>query len=142
MVALAQRPQGLTNSQIGVRAGMSSKSGTFSTYISRARGNGWIEGRGALRITDAGLEALGPYEELPTGPELLAHWLSELGSGGASRLLRVIAEAYPRSLSNQEAAEAAGLSPKSGTFSTYLSRLRKLQLVEGRGELRASEELF
>jgi hypothetical protein len=142
LVALAQRPQGLTNRQIGVRAGLSSKSGTFSTYISRGRTQGWIEGRGVLTVTDAGLTALGSYDPLPVGPALLEHWLGELGSGGASRLLRVIAEAYPRTLTNAEAAEAAELSAKSGTFSTYLSRLRTLQLIEGRGELRASEELF
>ena len=144
MVALAQRrPHGLTNRQIGVRAGLSSKSGTFSTYISRARTKGWIRGSGAVRqITDEGLAALGDYEELPTGDALLAHWIKELGNGGASRLLQVIAAAYPHSLSNAEAAEAAGLSHKSGTFSTYLSKLRTLQLIEGRGELSASEELF
>lgn len=142
LVALAQRPQGLTNKQIGVRAGLSSRSGTFSTYVSRGRTQGWLEGRGTLQITNGGLDALGSYVPLPIGPALLEHWLGELGNGGASRLLRVIAEAYPRVLSNVEAAEAAGLSHRSGTFSTYLSRLRTLQLIEGRGELRASEELF
>lgn len=144
LVALAQRPDGLTNRQIGVRAGLSSKSGTFSTYISRGRTNGWIcgGGGGVLRITEPGIVALGDYQELPAGAALLEHWLRELGSGGASRLLRVIAEAYPRALTNTEAAEAADLSAKSGTFSTYLSKLRTLQLIEGRGELRASEELF
>lgn len=142
LVALAQRPQGLTNKQIGVRAGLSSRSGTFSTYVSRGRTQGWIEGRGVLTITDAGKTALGEYTEQPSGPALLNYWLGELGNGGASRLLRVIAEAYPRALTNVEAGEAAGLSHRSGTFSTYLSRLRTLQLIEGRGELQASEELF
>lgn len=142
LVALAQRPQGLTNRQIGVRAGLSSRSGTFSTYISRGRTQGWIEGRGTLVITTAGREALGNYEALPTGDALLAYWLGELGNSGASRLLRAIADAYPRALSNAEAAEAAGLSHRSGTFSTYVSKLRTLQLIEGRGELSASEELF
>lgn len=32
--------------------------------------------------------------------------------------------------------------PRSGTFDTYLSRLRTLELVEGRGDLKASDELF
>jgi hypothetical protein len=38
--------------------------------------------------------------------------------------------------------ERADISSRSGTFSTYLSKLRGLELVEGRGELRASAELF
>lgn len=142
MIALAQCPKGLTHGQIGVRASLSSKSGTFSTYLSKARTNGWITGRGLLQITSEGLAALGHYEPLPTGQALLDHWLRELGDSGAARLLRVIAEAYPHSLSNADAGERAQLSHQSGTFSTYLSKLRTLELVTGRGELRASDDLF
>lgn len=142
MIALAQCPNGLTNRQIGIRAGLSSKSGTFSTYLSKARSSGWIDGRGTVRITADGLTALGRYDPLPTGPALLDHWLRELGDSGASRLLRVIADAYPRAISNAEAGELANLSPASGTFSTYLSKLRTLELIEGRGELKASDDFF
>jgi hypothetical protein len=143
LTALAQRPAGLSKRQIGVRAGLSSSSGTFSTYLSRARSQGWIEGSPSLfTITAAGLGALGAYEHLPTGAALLEHWVAELGQGGASRLLRVVAEAYPNAISKTEAAEMAGLVPSSGTFSTYVSRLRSLELVHGRGELKASAELF
>lgn len=62
-----------------------------------------------------------------------------------SRTLRLAAElaaAYPRALTRAELGDAANLSDRSGTFDTYLSRLRGLELVEGRSELRASEELF
>lgn len=41
-----------------------------------------------------------------------------------------------------QAREAAGLSARSGTFATYLSRLRTLELIAGRGDLKASEEFF
>jgi len=146
LVALAQRPQGLTIKQVALRAGLSSRSGTFSTYVSRCRQQGWIAGgsKEVLRITDEGLEAQGPFEPLPTGAGLLAYWSSQLG-GGAARLLEAVAAAYPAELSNDEAAAAAGLSGRSGTFSTYVSRLRGLQLIDGArgsGRLRASDELF
>jgi hypothetical protein len=49
---------------------------------------------------------------------------------------------YPKALTRAELGVAASLSDRSGTFDTYLSRLRTLELIEGRGELRASEELF
>jgi len=143
LVALAQSGRGLTNRQIGLRAGLSSKSGTFSTYLSRARHNGWIvdEGGGVREITGTGIDALGPYEELPQGKALLEYWLQELG-GGASRMLQALADAYPRALSNEEIGTAAGISASSGTFSTYMSRMRGLELVTGgRGEMRMSEEL-
>jgi hypothetical protein len=140
LIALAQRPQGLTNRQLGVRAGLSSRSGTFSTYLSRGRSQGWIDDHGERRaITPQGLIALGRFEPLPEGRDLLRYWLGELG-GGASRMLEVLAGAYPRSLTNEALGQAADIS-RSGTFSTYLSKLRTLELVEGRGELRMSEEL-
>lgn len=141
LIALAQRPQGLSNRQLGVRAGVSSRSGTFSTYLSKARTNGWVNGSGSLEITDAGLQALGSYEPLPSGTDLLAYWVGELG-GGASRMLQVLAEVYPQELTNEALGERADISHRSGTFSTYLSKLRTLELVEGRGALRASKEFF
>jgi uncharacterized protein len=140
--ALAQCSAGLSSRQIGVRAGLSSRSGTFGTYLGHARRRGWIAGgRDRLTITADGLSALGAFEPLPTGPALLAYWLQELGQSGAARLLRVLAEAFPEALSKEEAAARAGLSASSGTFGTYLGKLRALELVHGSSELRASEEL-
>lgn len=142
MIALAQRPQGLTKKQIGVRAGMSSKSGTFSTYLAKARASGWAEGSGVVKITHYGIAALGKYHPLPIGRELLVHWLQDLGDSGAARILRACSDRYPRAITKADAAAEAGLSENSGTFSTYLSKLRALELITGRGELRASDELF
>lgn len=141
LVALAQRPNGLTNGQIGVRAGVSSKSGTFATYLARARSNGWVVDAGQIRrITDDGLAALGDFDPLPEGPALADYWIRELG-GGASRMLAALVEVYPEALTSVELGERAGISHGSGTFATYLARLRSLELVIGRGEIRASEEL-
>lgn len=143
LIALAQRPQGMNKRQLGVRAGMSSSSGTFSTYLGKGRSEGWMNGDATtVRITDAGINALGSYEPLPTGQALLAYWIGELGNSGAARLLQALADAYPKALPKNTAAERAGLSPGSGTFSTYLGKLRTLELISGSGELRASEELF
>lgn len=143
LIALAQRQQGLTRQQLGVRACLSSRSGTFDTYLSRGRQAGWITSGhdGRLLITDAGEAALGQYDPLPTGSELLAYWTRQLG-GGAARMLQALAQVYPNALSRDDLGEASGLSARSGTFDTYLSRMRTLELVTGKGELRASEELF
>lgn len=142
LVALAQR-NGLTRRQLGVRAGLSSRSGTFDTYLSKGRTHGWIGGtKDRIEITDAGVAALGSYEPLPEGQALLDHWLGELGESGAARILRALATTYPRALSRQELGEAANLSDRSGTFDTYLSRLRTLELIQGKSEIKASDELF
>lgn len=142
LVALAQK-SGLTNRQIGLRARLSSQSGTFGTYMGIARSNGWIRDEGERRyITDEGLAALGTFEPLPEGPELLNYWLNKLGQSGAARMLQALAESYPSGLTNEEIGERAGISHTSGTFGTYLGKLRGLELVEGRGTVFASEELF
>jgi uncharacterized protein len=143
MIALAQYPQGRSARQVGILAGLSSKSGSFNTYLSKGRSSGWIEGeRGLLRITDAGLDMLGDFDPLPQGEALLNYWLNELGDSGAARILRVLADRYPKAVSKEEVGRAADLSHTSGSFNTYLSRLRTLELAEGRGDLRASDTLF
>jgi len=143
LIAIAQRPDGLTNRQIGLRVGLSSQSGTFSTYLSRARQAGWIVDEGEKRrVTQEGLVALGEFEALPEGAALLSYWLAELGNSGAARMLEALADAYPEALTNEQIGETAGVSSASGTFSTYMSRLRGLELITGgRGATRLSEEL-
>lgn len=142
LIALAQR-NGLSAKQLGVRAGLSSKSGTFTTYLGRLRAEGLISGsRERITITEPGRQSLGKYDPLPEGRELLTYWQGELG-GGAARMLEGLARAYPRTMTAEGLGEAAGLSAASGTFTTYLGKLRTLELVSGnRSELRASEELF
>lgn len=142
LIALAQRP-GLSKRQLGLRAGLSSKSGTFGTYLGKGRSEGWIGGSGeSLEITQDGINALGQFDALPEGRELLDYWLGELGQSGAGRMLEVLAEVYPKAMTKEELGNAAEMSHLSGTFGTYLGRLRSLELVEGRGEIRASREFF
>lgn len=141
MIAMAQRP-GLSKKQLGVRAGLSSSSGTFGTYLGKLRSSGWVLGSDALALTPDGIAALGNYTPLPEGQDLLNYWLGELGVSGAGRMLRVLAEAYPQALTKEELGARAEISHTSGTFGTYLGKLRTLELVEGRGELSASKEFF
>jgi hypothetical protein len=142
MIALAQRPS-LNKSQLGVRAGLSCKSGTFSTYLGTLRSNGWVEGSGeSMALTENGLTALGRFDPLAEGKALYQYWLAELGNSGAARMLSALYAAHPRRLSKQELGELADISHTSGTFSTYLGTLRRLELIEGRGELGVSEELL
>jgi hypothetical protein len=143
LIALAQRPQGLTRSQLGLRAQVSTSGGSFNTYLSKARVNGWVNTAGdRITVTDAGLDAVGSYEPLPEGEGLQAHYLREFGGSGAGRMLCALITAYPKALSRAELSDASNVDASGGSFNTYLSKLRTLELVEGRTELRASEELF
>lgn len=142
MIALAQC-DGLSIRQVAVRAGMSGRSGTFNTYISKAKTSGWIEGdRNRMMITGRGRTAVGSYNPLPEGKELLTYWVNELGNSGASKILQVLAHKYPLSMTKQDIGHQVGMSHTSGTFNTYVSKLKTLDLIKGSTELTASEEFF
>lgn len=130
-----------SHAQVGFVAGYSHKSGTWSTYLSKLRSADMIDGRGDLMLTALGGSLANEPEVPPTGEQLRATVLAKL-DGPQQRILGPILAAYPGALSHAEAGEAAGYSPTSGTWSTYLSKLRSLELIEGRGELRAQAWLF
>jgi hypothetical protein len=101
-----------------------------------------IKGDGdRLTITEIGIEALGSWEPLPTGAALIDYWRGRLGK--AERLiLETLTQVYPDALTKEEVAARAGYEANGGGFNNALGRLRTLELLQGRGELRASDNLF
>lgn len=141
LAALAQYPRGRTKIQVAILTGYSHKGGAFNNYLSALRSKGLIEGSGDnLRITDEGA-ATGPYTPLPVGEELIEHWMSQLGKAERS-VLSVLIEAYPLGLAKEEVAARSGYEASGGGFNNALSRLRTLELIQGRGELRATDDFF
>lgn len=127
--------------QVGFLAGYSHKSGTWATYLSKLRSAGMIEGRGDLVLTEEGFAISRPPGIPPDGENLRAVVMEKI-DGPLRRILTPIIEAYPNAMSQTAAGEAAGYSSSSGTWATYLSKLRSLELIEGRGELKAQTWLF
>ena len=119
-----------------------SSGGAFRNPLSALRSKGYVEGdRGQLRMTDAGERALGGWTPLPTGRALLDYWLGHL-PGPDAKLLRAVAERYPKPIALEALAEATEYAVTGGAFRNPLSRLRTLELVSGRGEVTAARELF
>jgi hypothetical protein len=142
LAALAQYPQGRTQVQVAVLTGYAATGGGFNNYLGTLRSRGLIEGSGdRLTITEAGIQALGSWEPLPTGSALIDYWRGRLGKAERS-ILEALAEVYPAALTKEEVAAKAGYEPNGGGFNNALGRLRTLELVHGRGEIRASENLF
>jgi uncharacterized protein len=142
LTALAQYPQGRTKTQVAILTGYAHNGGGFNNAIAALRTKGYIEGdSNRLTFTDAGLDALGTFEPLPEGAALLQHWLRQLGKAERAAL-ETLAEAHPSALSKDDLARRAGYEPNGGGFNNALSRLRTLELISGRGEIRASEDLF
>lgn len=142
LVALCQSRAPITPSQLAIRSNIARRGGTFRTYLGKLITEGFAVRVGErLEPTDRGREAPVGYELLPTGAALLNHWISELGTGGASKMLRAIGAAHPASLTREELGAATGIAVSGGTFRTYLGKLKTLELVVGKDELKLSEGL-
>jgi hypothetical protein len=142
LTALAQYPQGRSKAQVAVLAGYALNGGGFNNYLGALRSRGLIKGDGdRLTIMDAGIEVLGSWEPLPTGSALVDYWRGRLGK--AERLiLETLTQAYPDALPKEEVAVKTGYEANGGGFNNALGRLRTLELVQGRGEIKASDNLF
>ena len=133
LTALATfHPGVMTRPQIARAAGLRVTSGTFSTYWSELRQQGYLEdaGAGLFRATDRGLAALGSAR--PTVPQTFAErrafWEARLRAG-ERRLLEFVVAAGDAGISREELAARAQMSVTSGTFSTYLSTLSNNRLI-------------
>lgn len=128
---LAQWPDGRAQKDVAFLAGYSAKASTLGVILSNLRRADLVEVGQPVRATAAGLEAAGGAEELPTGPELLEHWMRHPRIGeGERKVLRALIEAYPDALTHQDLCERTDYSPDASTMGVILSKLRKLGLVE------------
>jgi len=130
---LAQHPAGRTRSQLALLTGYSPKASTLDVALSRLRAAGYVTRGGAPQITPEGAEvASGLVEPLPQGDELLTYWLQHTSLDKSARTaLQILIEHSPADVTRSELAELAGYSPNASTIDVALSRLRKLELVEG-----------
>lgn len=141
LTALAQHPDGLTRQQVLIFAGYRA-SGDISTTFATFNESGWIHSAGGrMTITDAGLAALGDFEPLPMGEALRTRILTDARPMERA-ILSVLFDVYPNAISRGDLLERAGYKP-SGDISTFLAKMNTMgYVVTGRGELRASENLF
>lgn len=143
--ALARHhPLVLTRAQVGTLTGFRITGGTFTTYWSTLRRAGYIEEVGGeVRVTDAGLAAAGTVASTPaTTDEMLELWRGVL-KAGARAMLDVLVASYPEGMTRAELAERTDMTATGGTFTTYLSTLRRNGLTTVEGEqVRASDTLF
>jgi hypothetical protein len=144
LTALAQHPEGLTKAQILLHTSYASSGPTSNAFAVLIR-NGWATGdRSSMRITQAGIAALGDFEPLPVGDELREQLLSGSKLSQMERaILTVICDAFPEQIGKGEILERAKYA-SSGPTSNAFARLVRYGYVQavGRGALRATERLF
>lgn len=134
-------PDSLNKERIAALSGFSVNGGTFGSYLSALRKRGWITGNGDLLITEEGLENASP-QEIPSGEQLIQLWATKF-KAGVGKMLRIICDRYPDSISKEELGSESGFEPSGGTFGSYLSKLKKNNLIKFEaGEIIASSEFF
>ncbi|OLL70445.1 hypothetical protein Ae168Ps1_6192c [Pseudonocardia sp. Ae168_Ps1] len=141
-ILAGQHPRRLTRAQLAPLAGIAVKGGTYSSYLSALRTRGYLtETDGLLGLTAQGRDVAGPAEPLST-EQVRQQWRSQLRLGARTMLDALIAR-HPMPVSRAELAAAAELTESGGTFSTYLSTLRRNGLARTHGDLvHATDVLF
>lgn len=142
LTALAQyAPSSRTKQQVAILTGYAHTGGGFNNYVGSLRSKGYVDGGAdALTIAAAGVAALGAYQPLPTGRALYDHWQGQLGKA-EREILRVLFEEWPNARPKDFVAMKAGYAPDGGGFNNALSRLRTLELIEGKAKLRCSDAM-
>jgi len=145
LTALAQHSDGLEKRVLLLHTGYSSSGQTATAFRELVR-LGYTEdlGEHRLRVTAAGLTALGPYEPLPQGTALREHLLGGTRLSRMDRnILRAVCDAYPAPIGKREVLAQTGYSA-SGQTSSAFGRLTRFGYVERAGghQLRAWEGLF
>ena len=132
VLALAEAyPHGLTQRQTGKRAGMSPKSSTFSGHWVQAKNEGLLESwkTGVWRATEQGRAAVGqPAGRANSLQKRLSFFALDQAPG---RMLEVIARHDDGGgVNNEELSAESGYSYRSSTFSSHISVLKDLSLVD------------
>lgn len=136
LTALAQHGEA-AKAKVAALTGYAVNGGGFNNALSELRTKGWMTGSDRLTLTTLGRAALGAFDPLPTGADLLAMWNRKLGRAERS-ILDVLAR--NGELSKERLAGSAGYAPNGGGFNNALSSLRTLGLIEGRSELRLAAD--
>ena len=143
--AIAQfDPKEISIYQAGTFAGYSVGSGTWTNYISLLRKNYLINKTGKmLSLTDQGREKTRDITPLPTDSNsLLNIWKQKLPAGPA-KILQVLFDEYPNAIDRTELAQRSGYAYGSGTWTNYISILRRNHLIEQDLQLiKATNTLF
>jgi hypothetical protein len=139
---LAQYPAGRTYKELAFLAGYSAKASTLGVILANLRRANYVTRSGDPRLTETGLQSLGHVDALPSGPELLDHWLRHPRMGQGERtVLRTLIDLYPNEPSHEELCEITGYSSIASTMGVILAKLRKLGLVE-KGARRLAQEFY
>jgi hypothetical protein len=117
--------------QLALFAKASPRSSGYTNNLGALRTAGLISypTRGTVALTDDG-RAIADGGAAPTTVAGLQDFVRSLVGSSKARLIDVLIDAYPESLSRDELAERAGASPASSGYTNNLGSLRSLRLID------------
>jgi uncharacterized protein len=133
--------------QVAAFSGFAQGSSTWRDYLSQLKSRGLVIQSGdSLTATQAGIDRLGgKIPKLPTDADSMYDlWAPKMKAGNA-KMLKILMDAYPSTLSKEALGEQSGFPSAGSTFRDYFGRLRGMKLVEvdsATGEVRASKFLM
>lgn len=143
--AVVQKPeQKATKKQTALMVGYSFKSGSYKNICGKLRSAGYITyDADYLVATQEGVLEAGEFETIPEDEESIhSFWLQKVSKSEA-KLLKIIIEAHPSTITKEELAMKADYSATSGSFKNMLGHMRSTGLIDYRDTgVIASQELF
>lgn len=133
---------GCTRPQLTVLTGY--KHSSRDAFIQRLKKRGYVDVGEKITVTPDGEAALGGnYEPLPTGAALQEHLMRTLPEG-QKKVLQILIDAHPNAVEREAITEMLGEGYQRSSRDAYIQRLsaRKLVIKVGRGEVKASDDLF
>jgi hypothetical protein len=136
-----------SKAKLAILARYAANGGGFNNYLSALRNDAYLTGErdGPYAITSGGLHVLGSFDPLPANPDqLFADWMRHPELGKAHREIMSVLKQNSRTRLSKEAVAYAcnpPYEPNGGGFNNAVSRLRTLGIVEGKNEIRLTEEL-
>ena len=122
-----------SKSQLSILTGYAQTTKSYKNAISSLRSKGYITKEWPERITDAGLQVIGPVEPLPTGRDLFLYWMHRTDQldKAARDILHVVYDAFPGGYDRDALAEATDYATTTKSFKNGISKLRTLELIQG-----------
>lgn len=132
-----------TTAQVGAVAGYAPNGGSFSTYLSRLSSRGLIERiAGCVRLLPEG-DHLAIWPSTPPTLADLHERIRSILDGPGLKIIDAVIAHHGAPVRTEDVARIAGYEPTGGSFSTYLSRLSSLGLIDrARGVITPTRVLF
>ena len=135
-----------SKAKLAILARYALNGGGFNNYLSALRSAGHMtgEGDGPYEITTVGLHALGAFDPRSDDPvTLFEEWLRHPELGKAHREIMRVLRQTKRAMAKEDVAATCvpPYEPYGGGFNNAVSRLRTLGIIEGKTEIRLTEQL-